>query len=1176
MKRVLKKIPKINYIIGLSAIILLASLMLPSLARYENRVPTTDVVTWDGTVATSYRKGSGTKDDPYVIANGKELAYFAEMLQTNDYENTYFVLSNDIVLNDGIFEYDETNKITYKLSNSIFYLKEYTNEFYDNVNYENAKIGTVNLFSSLDNFKGYFDGKFYTIYGLYLTNNDDLALFTNLSGEVKNLYVDNAMIYGGNNTAGIASNSSNNTLSNILFNGYVVGTNTKSNNKEVTLSDQNVTVSNEIIENTITIPNFNIKNITKTTLTGTITGDGIVTINGSEVSGDFNLDLGNSLINELVVSYTASTTTNFTITNLKYNITYNTANTSGIIGLGNNVTLNNVINKSIVYGNINASGIIASATNVTINNSYNIGSINGNVSSGIISNTNETINLNKVYNSGTIVGDSKAGLINDITNSTVNITNTFDAQDSTFSVNNITNSTVTINNSYAINSNPINGTNETNFITTTLTNLNTKEYIINNLYFNEFIDHNDLNINPNNLWIYEEDSLPILYIDDIKNPIANIYVGTYTWNNLGISSNLIYFDSNITFSIEQIDNLRPLEEINYYIHNSQTPLTKEQLETITWTSYQDITQITEEGFYIVYAKVIDSNNNIIYLNTDTLVLDKTNPTVTINLNDTIWNSYNDNINYLYINQNTNYSINVSDNLSGISSVEYYVTNELLTLEQLNNVTWTNYVNPLTIDTLGTYIIYAKVVDNCGYITYVNSDYIIYNGYSLNSLKAGYSNEDANYISDLSSVTLNFTYQDDNVLNSSETHNIISNVLLPTNTIITLIFNDKVYTYKTTTYNYGYDTSCETDDCKYATYPFTLFKELGKANDTYYVEQPIAINENITINFDFKEAEINKNYENITLSLAIKNNNIVRDTLANTKKSFSIIDSSSSNLYLNTDYSNQPIQYNSNSTTEININAGLTYSTINGNKIYDTINENKIIGLAIKLVDSENNIIPKEKLKNLRFKIGDKDYSPSDDGLVRINLENGINSTNTTLTIITYEDESNLTDGNYSFVINSYLADDGMYTNNYSTDAITIPVSVSNYVEANYNFDVLFDSNYKVINGNVTLDLSILQNGTTNGSIRVSLYKKDQLTAYNQDYTLINLGDYINDNFTLVKENVYNLIENPKEYNNTLESYNNVKINLNSTNLENGGYKLMFELFDGDQRVGVIEKKFIVR
>ena len=1176
MKRVLKKIPKINYIIGLSAIILLASLMLPSLARYENRVPTTDVVTWDGTVATSYRKGSGTKDDPYVIANGKELAYFAEMLQTNDYENTYFVLSNDIVLNDGIFEYDETNKITYKLSNSIFYLKEYTNEFYDNVNYENAKIGTVNLFSSLDNFKGYFDGKFYTIYGLYLTNNDDLALFTNLSGEVKNLYVDNAMIYGGNNTAGIASNSSNNTLSNILFNGYVVGTNTKSNNKEVTLSDQNVTVSNEIIENTITIPNFNIKNITKTTLTGTITGDGIVTINGSEVSGDFNLDLGNSLINELVVSYTASTTTNFTITNLKYNITYNTANTSGIIGLGNNVTLNNVINKSIVYGNINASGIIASATNVTINNSYNIGSINGNVSSGIISNTNETINLNKVYNSGTIVGDSKAGLINDITNSTVNITNTFDAQDSTFSVNNITNSTVTINNYYAINSNPINGTNETNFITTTLTNLNTKEYIINNLYFNEFIDHNDLNINPNNLWIYEEDSLPILYIDDIKNPIANIYVGTYTWNNLGISSNLIYFDSNITFSIEQIDNLRPLEEINYYIHNSQTPLTKEQLETITWTSYQDITQITEEGFYIVYAKVIDSNNNIIYLNTDTLVLDKTNPTVTINLNDTIWNSYNDNINYLYINQNTNYSINVSDNLSGISSVEYYVTNELLTLEQLNNVTWTNYVNPLTIDTLGTYIIYAKVVDNCGYITYVNSDYIIYNGYSLNSLKAGYSNEDANYISDLSSVTLNFTYQDDNVLNSSETHNIISNVLLPTNTIITLIFNDKVYTYKTTTYNYGYDTSCETDDCKYATYPFTLFKELGKANDTYYVEQPIAINENITINFDFKEAEINKNYENITLSLAIKNNNIVRDTLANTKKSFSIIDSSSSNLYLNTDYSNQPIQYNSNSTTEININAGLTYSTINGNKIYDTINENKIIGLAIKLVDSENNIIPKEKLKNLRFKIGDKDYSPSDDGLVRINLENGINSTNTTLTIITYEDESNLTDGNYSFVINSYLADDGMYTNNYSTDAITIPVSVSNYVEANYNFDVLFDSNYKVINGNVTLDLSILQNGTTNGSIRVSLYKKDQLTAYNQDYTLINLGDYINDNFTLVKENVYNLIENPKEYNNTLESYNNVKINLNSTNLENGGYKLMFELFDGDQRVGVIEKKFIVR
>ncbi|MFR4038292.1 MAG: hypothetical protein ACLTZT_11210 [Butyricimonas faecalis] len=42
----------------------------------------TDVVTnvdvWDGSVATALAGGSGTKDDPYQIATGAQLAYLAQ------------------------------------------------------------------------------------------------------------------------------------------------------------------------------------------------------------------------------------------------------------------------------------------------------------------------------------------------------------------------------------------------------------------------------------------------------------------------------------------------------------------------------------------------------------------------------------------------------------------------------------------------------------------------------------------------------------------------------------------------------------------------------------------------------------------------------------------------------------------------------------------------------------------------------------------------------------------------------------------------------------------------------------------------------------------------------------------------------------------------------------------
>ena len=111
----------------------------------------------------------------------------------------------------------------------------------------------------------------------------------------------------------------------------------------------------------------------------------------------------------------------------------------------------------------------------------------------------------------------------------------------------------------------------------------------------------------------------------------------------------------------------------------------------------------------------------------------------------------------------------------------------------------------------------------------------------------------------------------------------------------------------------------------------------------------------------------------------------------------------------------------------------------------------------------------------------------------------------------------------------------------------------------------------------TLSLDAIQNGTfTSPNIRISLYKKSILTAYNQDYMIVNLKDYVTNNLTPVGGNVYYMFTNPLMYDGTMNTYNHFDLNLDMSKLESNGYKLVFELYDGNRRVGALEKKFIVK
>lgn len=1189
--------------------IFIISIGIPTLARYRKRTSMVDSVVWDGTIATSYKEGNGTVNNPYVISNGSELAYLAVSLQTTNYDNTYFILENDIVLNDGIFEYDKLTGVSYLLNGNTYYLDKYTNSYYAN-ELKEEEIGKVNLFSSLKNFNGHLNGNAHTIYGLYISSSteEELAMFTNLTGIVTDLYVDNSLVYGGNVTSGIAANANNAVIKNVYFDGVVVGNeNILNKTVEIDLDAIELEVLDVLTkEIEISLP-FVKGNIKEIKLTGNIDGDIenlSIRINEKDIeTNEFELTL-DSLSDLLILNIESALeeATKINFNNLKLIVNYDYANASGIVSNASNTKIENCINKADIYGTLYSTGFANIIKNTEIKNSYNTGKIVSNsFASGIVNNiinTDEENNIINTYNAGIIEGIDISGLITKVLNSNIGIINSFNAVETSFAILDVVNSNVKIENSYILNGiSTKQGNVDGSFAIAGIDSLKNKDTMVDVLNFLEFVDLINLEDNENAVWFYEKDSLPLLYIDDETKPVANIFLSKYVWSNLGYDLNNIILNSNIVFGIKTTDELKPLKSIEYYVHNSTIPLNKNEIESIElWNNYDSVKTISDEGFHIIYAKVIDSDNNISYLNTDLLVLDLSGALININLNDKNWSTNSNSINKYYINTNSKVSVEASDMLSGVASLKYYISNVVLTTEELNNLNesnWINYVNPIDINKNDRKIIYVKATDNAKFVSYANTDYIIYNGYNIGNIILGRNTNnslDNVYITDKSSVSLEFGYNDEFGYLEGYTHNLISNTLLPINTELVLLdkINNLVYKYKIETEEdiYGYSTN------GYATIPLTLFKNTKVSVDEYFKEsiynKASNINEFFKLTIDFNNTSLDKNYDNIKFAMVIKdsNDNIVINTINDTIKTFNVysnvndIDTYSTS-YLNLNYGTGPIIYNSESSTDIMIYTGLNYKLNNGIKIFDTIYEDMNMGLTLKMVNNNGEVIGKKHLKNMLIKIDDREYSADNDGIYHIDLNSGVDNISKVMKLIITEDNLKLPLGEYKFVISNYIAYDGKYTSNESSNEVEIPVLITNTnLNVKYSFNVLMDDSTRIIDknsGGNKISFSIIQNGELiSPNIRISLYKKNELTAYNQDYSLVDIKDYITNPLIESLNDKYYLSTNPIIYNGTSASYNNFELDLINEKFDNTGYKLVFDLYDSDIKIGTIEKKIIIK
>lgn len=150
---------------------------IKSTAQDKVRTAMETLEVWDGSVAESFDGGDGSSSNPYLIANGSQLAKLA--MDTNsgaDFSGKYFILTSDILLNDlSYWDYEDIQKNNYMVN-------------------QWEPIG-LNY-----GFEGHFDGNEHVIFGLFNTcfyrspYSTDPSGNIGLFGSIKDGYVSNVSL----------------------------------------------------------------------------------------------------------------------------------------------------------------------------------------------------------------------------------------------------------------------------------------------------------------------------------------------------------------------------------------------------------------------------------------------------------------------------------------------------------------------------------------------------------------------------------------------------------------------------------------------------------------------------------------------------------------------------------------------------------------------------------------------------------------------------------------------------------------------------------------------------------------------------------------------------------------------------------------------------------------------
>ena len=336
---------------------------------------------WDGSVAESFAGGKGTKDDPYQIATGSQLAYFAKRVNAEEYgekyADTYFELTEDIDLGGK-----EWTPIGETVADLIMGGHEYFV------------------------FSGNFDGNGYTIKNLTIGtetspySGDVCGLFGATSGTIEDVVLENVSInyVGGNHSSGYGFRMGGALVGysmGDIVNCTVIGLDMKAG------SDGSYVAINSI---------------------GGLVGiqDGGTTVSHSRVSGKIEESTKKGNVGGFVGTLAKGSSAKYCGADVSVEVTGNGRGIAvgGFVGIGNGVTIDEtLIENCYATGNITgaeyAGGFVGNISGLNISNCYAKGDVSNCFVGASFLGTDAA--SNNYY--GTVKNCYATGLVSDISSS---------------------------------------------------------------------------------------------------------------------------------------------------------------------------------------------------------------------------------------------------------------------------------------------------------------------------------------------------------------------------------------------------------------------------------------------------------------------------------------------------------------------------------------------------------------------------------------------------------------------------------------------------------------------------------------------------------------------------------------------------------------------------------------
>ena len=392
---------------------------------------------------------------------------------------------------------------------------------------------------------------------------------------------------------------------------------------------------------------------------------------------------------------------------------------------------------------------------------------------------------------------------------------------------------------------------------------------------------------------------------------------------------------------------------------------------------------------------------------------------------------------------------------------------------------------------------------------------------------------------------------------------------PENTKITML--DMV----TNKYYYYIVTSDDVKNNKYI-YHLSDFMVMG-SNDSkfdeaeackkYYNQDKDLIYENFIFHINFADTNITENIDRNSLLMELQDTEgqtllgvlgIQRDSMV-----YTVYTGTEATIKLDANLAPETLYLGK--TLDLNVITKFTQVIVDSRTVYDTSYFDKKLGIKISIYDSNGNHLNLDSLFGINFELNGKLYYPRIDGTTRINIADKVTDVLAKLKMNT-SGNTTLASGNYKIVIESFGSADGIYYGLTASDKIELDLRVIN---SSYGLKITNKDESKIINkktGKNKEDTNLVtctveySSKFTNPNITVSLYRRDYSEEYSQNYTLVDLQDYVSDNLvTTNKEKEYLVSDSPKAI-----MTNNYTL---KENLKTGTYKIVYKLYDEETYVG---------